>query len=76
MPRIPYFCSIFSHQLVCAWSDEFCDKKGPSHGLSSYCIHQFFVFFIVLGLRLELSIVEYFYCSGALSLRGIELTKG
>jgi hypothetical protein len=27
MPCIPYFYSIFSHQLVCAWSDDFCYNK-------------------------------------------------
>jgi hypothetical protein len=27
MPRIPYFYSIFSHQLVCAWSDDSYDNK-------------------------------------------------
>jgi hypothetical protein len=36
----------------------------------------FFVLFVVLGLRLELSIVEYFCCSGTLDLRGIELAGG
>jgi hypothetical protein len=41
-----------------------------------YGICQFFVFFVVLGLRLELSIVEYICCSGSLSLGGIELTEG
>jgi hypothetical protein len=36
----------------------------------------FFVFFVALGLRLELSVVEYFCYSGALSIGGIELTEG
>jgi hypothetical protein len=50
--------------------------KGPFHGLSSVWCPSIFVFFIILGLRLELSVAEYFYCSGALNLRGIELTEG
>jgi hypothetical protein len=44
-------------------------------GLVVYGVCQLFVFFIVLGLQLELSVVEYFDCSGALSLGGIELTE-
>jgi hypothetical protein len=27
MPRIPYFYSIFSHQLVCAWSGDSGNNK-------------------------------------------------
>jgi hypothetical protein len=41
-----------------------------------YDVRQFFVFFVVIGLRLELSIAEYFCYSDALNLGGIELTEG
>ena len=50
--------------------------KGPSHGLSSLWRPSFFVFFLVLGLRLVMIETGCSCCSGVLVLGGILLIEG
>ena len=50
--------------------------KGPSHGIVVYGVRQFFVFFLVLGLRFIVIEAGYSCCSGVLILGDILRIEG